>query len=325
MEVDRGEAAFAPDRYLVCGDRAYDSVSSAWASEAGAGSLLQYRLSSGLIEPITLDGLASHLAALATQPCGIVFLVMDPLDAAAAMVLRELSSAGQRLPVRFIELANARRETAMAMNAPDASLLASLTGGARGTSFVAEPRMPPESLAAHLEALAQWEHIAREYEAQAFANAYPDFADRAVPWRQLLGLRPAIAPVATFVRDVANTPASNDTWYPLLGLAAMTAANTRVPRQVSPPADSGLRCTVTLSPLESGKTFVVFEAGAGEAARYANRLIRIRWRGDDAVPGSGSEIGFGPVNDRGAANIEVDAPMLGSLSMEFEPPLKNTV
>jgi len=242
------------DRWFVACEHAFASLCGHWRDEAGADSLLAWRLDRGLITPVSSVQVLGALTRPAPGDADATLVVSDLEDPALGDLIGKLPGHLRVLPWRAGPLA-----AVVEMNAPDRWLLASLQ---RHEVELAGTRPRPEPEARYVRALQNWESLARETAGEAFEQAYPVFARIPIPWSDLLiGARPE--PI-------------EDGWQ-AWRLPLLAAATRGEPFRIEAPLHSAERWTLSWAPVP-GRTggYLVFQsADASLAALLGRRVVVI--------------------------------------------------
>lgn len=278
------------DKWLICSNAAFQSISGFWRTETGTPSLLDWRLTSQMIEPVRRELLAARLEELAADGGeGNLIVVVDMADVALLQHLQEVLS---HVNVRLVEWGETPLAAILGMNAPDQALLAvlqTISGDAGSVDLTTHPA----DFAGYVDALTAWENTCRANDADAFALSMPAFADAPIPWSALL---------APATQAAQKTPAANDNWVELVRLAAATSGDDVQAVSLEDPRNKPAQWMLTLAPIDGGPaTLVVFRVNAAAISAFRGCNIRLRVLGD--------VIDLGEVDEDGQAELTLSSPI----------------
>lgn len=278
------------DKWLICSEPAFQSISGFWRTEIGTPSLLDWRLTNQTIEPVPREQLAVRLEGLAADSgAWNVLVVVDMADIA---LLQHLQQVAPHLNVRLVEWAETSLAAILGMNAPDQAVLAALQVISSDAGSV-DLASRPSDLPGYVDALTAWENACRANDADAFALSLPAFADAPIPWHTLLTTARKAAP---------QIPAANDNWVELVRLAAATSGDDEQAVSLEDPSNKPAQWTLTLAPIDGGPaTLAVFRVNETAIPAFQSCTIRLRVHGD--------VINLGEVDDTGQAEIILPSPI----------------
>lgn len=278
------------DKWLICSDPAFQSISGFWRTETGTPSLLDWRLTSQMIEPVPREQLATRLEGLAQE--GSAWNLLVVVDMADIALLQHLQHVAPHMNVRLVEWGETPLAAILGMNAPDQAVLAALQAisGDAGSVDLANR---PADLAGYVDALNAWENACRANDADAFALSLPAFADAPIPWHTLL---------AAAAQTTPQTTAANDNWVELVRLAAATSGDDVQAVSLEDPRNTPAQWTLTLAPIDAGPaTLAVFRVNEAAIPAFRGCTIRLRVLGD--------VISLGEVDEDGQAEIILPSPI----------------
>ena len=286
---------FVPDYWLICSESAYYSLASQWRQEAGAGSLLDWRLNQGLIEEVSANDVCDRTAQLADTGASCITVIVDE---ATVDMLAELEELSKAVTIHVAEWRNEPLAVVLSMNAPDRALIYALQGlevPANLHSF-GSPAIP--NFFEYKEALKNWEADCRSIDIEEFAEVYPNFAEANIPWLALV-----------------CGPANDNAWVPLKVLAAASERNVGGPFRVEEPDRQPARWDLTWAP-ESGaqndRGLLRFKVSDESISAFAGRRVWVKYLD--------REIDLGVVDDRGRAAVVLDHPVdMANLSISIVP------
>lgn len=291
---------FKPDRWLICSDAAYHSIHDHWAQRAGENSLLALRLHRGWIEPVAPNALADRVGDLAADGAHTVLVVFDQVDAAAARQLNALAGLhADALKLRVLAWLDSPLVAVSAMNDPDQQLREVLQadGAGEGVEAALRPTAAAPWWPELNAALLSWEQQARASQGDDFAELYPAYADRPIPWAELAGQ------VHTTVGAVGSVTESANDWswveIQVLSLAADTPKEAFSAMRREPAKESAERWSLSRYPINGQKAvYLMFEAEADSIERYLGCRIQ--------VLAEGKTYELGEVNDDGVAELRLE-------------------
>lgn len=286
---------FTLDHWLVCSSSAFQSITNHWRTEAGAGSLLNWRLDQNVIEETLEKDVPDRIAKLAEDGIVSITIVVDYASAELLGVLEDMSDQSS---IHVVEWRNEPLAAVLSMNAPDRALLAALQGNADGQASFGTPRPAIRNFFAYKAALENWETECREQSERDFVEAYPDFAARKVPWLALVA-----------------GPANDNDWLPLNVLAAASERKIGEAFRVDEPGRKPARWDLTWAP-ESGPNvghgLLRFRVSDMSIPAFVGRHVWVRYED--------REIDLGVVDDRGRAVVTLDSPVdIAKLSISIVP------
>jgi hypothetical protein len=161
------------DRWLICSDAAFRSLHDFWRVETGVSSLLDWRLTSQLIEHVPSEMLENRLATLAAETSWNVVIVADKAETA---LLKNLQDHADRLDIRLVEWQQSPLAAVLGMNAPDRALLEVLRHTEDGEAIGLELVSPISDRTSYATSLMTWEKECRENDSDTFAEMLPAFA-----------------------------------------------------------------------------------------------------------------------------------------------------
>jgi hypothetical protein len=275
------------DRWLICSDPAFRSLSEAWRGEAGAASLLDWRLANRIIEPVPMYDLKERLDLLAAHGAWAATVVVDGADVALIEILEKYAD---RLAVHLIEWHQSPLASVLAMNAPDRQLMAVLQLGSTDPVEILSDLSDRQGYEA---ALAAWEQACRENDSELFAQTLPAFAVTAIPWHSLV--------MGSQLRDDLPV-AANDNWIELVRLAAASANEPGKAISLEDPRNTPAQWTLMLSPIDDGPaTLAVFRVNQSAIPAFKGCAIRLKVKGEI--------IDLGEIDEEGQAEIILPSPV----------------
>lgn len=269
------------DRWLICSDLAFRSLSDFWRSEAGPTSLLAWRLVNDMIEHVPPEQVQARLEELSHESsCNVAVVV----NAADASLLTKLQDQIDQLDVELVEWSERPLPAVLVMNAPDQKLLSALN---ESEDADLEMVSPIDDQKGYIRALKAWEEGCRDNDLETFATAFPTYAARPIPWSKIF-------PSKAVPQDMK--PVANDNWIELVRLAASTSSNQPNPVSLKDPNNEPAQWTLTLSPIDDGPaTLVIFRVNDSAIPAFQGCKIKLRVRGD--------VIDLGEIDSEGQAEI----------------------
>lgn len=278
------------DRWLICSDAAFQSLNDFWRLETGASSLLDWRLTSRLIEHVPAEKLENRLETLVAKPSWNVVIVVDEAETA---FLKNLQDHADRLDLRLVEWPQSPLAAVLGMNAPDRALLDVLRHTEDGEAVALELVSPITDRTGYATALSSWEKECRDNDSHTFAEMLPAFAVAQIPWPQFLG---------TEGNTDAEPSAANDNWIELVRLAASTPRDEAKAMSLEDPRNKPAQWTLTLSPIDGGPaTLAIFSVNPEAIPAFEGCIIKLRIRGDI--------IKLGAIDDEGQAEVVLNSPV----------------
>lgn len=271
------------DRWVICSDVAFQSLSGFWRSETGASSLLEWRLASQMIEYVPVERLMMRLKQLTAEDAWNVLVVVEEADVALLEALER-----DHRNIQLVEWRQSPLAAILGMNAPDQALLTALQDAEASGAENLELASRISDHAGYVAALQAWEAECREGDDDTFADRLPSYANSAIPWDALLA-QPAVE-------------AANDNWIELIRLAAASSSEEGKPISLEDPRNKPAQWTLTLSPIDGGpSTLAVFRVNDTAIPAYQGCNIRLRVRGDI--------VNLGEIDEDGQAEIVLPAPV----------------
>lgn len=283
-------SAIRLDRWLICSDVAFQSISDFWRTETGESSLLDWRLTNHLVEHVPMEQLTARLEALAADSGEYNVLVV--VNMANVTLLQQLQSHARHMSVRVIEWGETPLAAVLSMNAPDHAVLSALqvTKGDIGSIPLA---IGAAELGGYIVALSAWESACKANDRDTFALTLPAFAGEPIPWHELLTPAMQAAPQAS---------AANDNWVELVRLAAASSVEEAQVVSLEDPSNKPAQWTLTLAPIDGGPaTLAVFRVNETAIPAFQGCTIRLR--------ADGNVIDLGEVDEDGQAEIILPSPL----------------
>jgi hypothetical protein len=278
------------DRWLICSDGAFRSLSDFWRSETGPSSLLGWRLTSQTIEQVPFKMLKSRLETLAAEASWNIVVVVDKAE---TTLLEILEICAENSDIHLVEWHQSPLAAVLGMNAPDRALLDVLRHAEDGEAAGLELVSPISDRTGYATALLAWEKECRDNDSHTFAEMLPAFAVAHIPWPQFLGTEG--------ITDAVPT-AANDNWIELVRLAASTPIDEAKAISLEDPRNKPAQWTLTLSPIDGGPaTLAIFSVNPEAIAAFEGCIIKLRIRGDI--------IELGAIDDEGQAEAILNSPV----------------
>lgn len=297
---------FTPDHWLICSPVIYSSLSGHWSGEAGGQALLTTRIQQGWIELVEPEQVNTRVATLAAEHGGTVLLVFDRVDAnAVRLVDKVVDVVGDSVDLRVVDWLASTLEAVVGMNCPDQALLEALQQGPTTATSVATPpgvgSPPPPWWLDYERALVHWEQTTRSEQNGEFALAYPDYAEKAIPWRNLFGIDQfgfGTLPIAE--------PSNDWSWVEVQvrSFAADTSKDLFSAVRRVPDIESTERWSLSRYPISGKKAvYLMFEAEADCIERYLGCRIQVLAEGTTYELGSVNEDGIAELRLEGTVDI----------------------
>jgi len=296
---------FKPDRWLVCGDRAYAEIVESAQGSAAEG-LFNARLDLGHVEFATPSRVRTRLSELALQGAGTVYVVMSGLDESNAKFLLDAALlVTDRLEVRLCDLDADRVRLLESLEAPDQALQRFFISRAAHTEESGDAQLAQAHWwSRYLEALEYWEGAAREAYGDEFVEVY---GSSSINWEAVAascaqrGTHALQPPKSHSPHRIDETHTEDWSWtrFLLPALAAETLEEPFAPIRRGPPDSTAERWSLSRYPvLGERAVYLTFEAEADSIDRYVGCRIE--------VIAEGATYELGEVSSTGVAELRLD-------------------
>jgi hypothetical protein len=280
---------FSPDRWLVCSEKVFHSISKIWAADAPSEGLFKLRLEQKFIEATDFASLSDKLIELRTSGVHTAYLVINEMtEALASSLLQIRESVDRELDLRILEWKVSPLDVIASLSAPDRYLLDQLLESAptatppiNGNSSLLN-RMP-QWWPPYFNALKHWEQAAREVYGMDFDELY---SPQSIPWDALAPRGIQSSPALHLVPRTADSddafqsntiPISNAIWRQetLMPMAAADHMFLDLPVEITSEKYSGDWNLTTATVVGEKAQYLIFECDPDKVQEYEGRPVHV--------------------------------------------------